>query len=409
MNFLLKIVEGPNKGAEVALVEGVAVTLGKGDDCDIVLADPTMPDEPLPLQATADGVTAGGAALEPLHVMTIGATSIAVGPADAPWGELVWPGKEPAKPEGEEAEGDRPEDGGGESQKSEEGADEVSDKEKPATQRRHGCLGCLVVLLVAVLALCALAWFHRKKSKEVCKIGYAKIRETCSGWGLKWEFLEEKPAETAEVAEKPSLDLVAARYDVELTEEGGVAKLAGNFKTRRERLAATAEAYAVQPGVELDFSDDESLRASAEDALFTLTEGALRLSAATNRFLKIVGRSPSAAALKKTLKALDADMPKLNGVDVTGVAFGHVPGSHGSAESAAGGLYQRTKDAKAKKHDATPSLPVCGILTTPYPCLITRDGRRYHEGAALGDSVIVKIGADSVVLTNSTGRFTWKP
>ena len=158
--------------------------------------------------------------------------------------------------------------------------------------------------------------------------------------------------------------------------------------------------------MELDFSDDESLRASAEDALFTLTEGALRLSAATNRFLRIVGRSPSAAALKKTLKALDADMPRLNGVDVTGVAFGHVPGSHAASEPAGGGLYQ---NAKSRKHAAAPSLPVCGILTTPYPCLITRDGRRYHEGAALGDSVIVKIGADSVVLTNSTGRFTWKP
>ena len=102
-------------------------------------------------------------------------------------------------------------------------------------------------------------------------------------------------------------------------------------------------------------------------------------------------------------------MPKLNGVDVTGVAFGHVAGSHVAAEQAAGGLFQRTRDAKAKKYAATPSLPVCGILTTPYPCLITRDGRRYHEGATLCDSVIVKIGADSVVLTNSTGRFTWKP
>jgi len=407
MSFILKIVEGPNKGAEVALVEGVAVTLGKGDDCDIVLADPTMPDEPLPLQASADGVTVGGESLSPLHVKTVGATSFAVGPADAPWGELVWPGKEPSKSDGAEEEGAKPEEAGAEGSKPEGGADEGP--EQPAVSRRHGCLWCLVVLFVIVLALCALAWFHREKSKEVCKVGYAKIRETCSGWGLKWEFLEEKPAETAEVAEKPSLDLVAARYDIELTEEGGVAKLAGNFKTRRERLAATAQAYAVQPGVELDFSDDESLRASAEDALFTLTEGALRLSAATNRFLEIVGRSPSADALKKTLKALDADMPKLNGVDVTGVSFGHVPGSHVAAESATGGLFQRTGDARAKKHSATPSLPVCGILTTPYPCLITRDGSRYHEGASLGDSVIVKIGADSVVLTNSTGRFTWKP
>ena len=54
-------------------------------------------------------------------------------------------------------------------------------------------------------------------------------------------------------------------------------------------------------------------------------------------------------------------------------------------------------------------LPVCGILTTPYPCLISRDGRRYLEGAEIGGSVILKIDADSVVLTNSTGRFTWKP
>ena len=406
MSFILKIVEGPNKGAEVALVEGVAVTLGKGDDCDIVLADPTMPDDPLTLLASADGVTVGGAALEPLHVMTVGATSIAVGPADAPWGELVWPGKEPAKSGVVEAEGAKPEEAGGEGSRSDGGTEDGPEKEQPAAPRRRGCLGCLFVLLVAVLALCALAWFHREKSKEVCKVGYAKIRETCSGWGLKWEFLEKKPDEPAAAVEKPTLDFIAARYDIELTEEGGVAKMSGNFKTRRERLAATAEAYAVQPGVELDFSDDESLRASAEDALFTLTEGALRLSAATNRFLKIVGRSQSAAALKKTLKALDADMPRLNGVDVTGVAFGHVPGSHAAAEPAGGGLYQ---NAKSRKNAATPSLPVCGILTTPYPCLITRDGRRYHEGAALGDSVIVKIGADSVVLTNSTGRFTWKP
>ena len=63
---------------------------------------------------------------------------------------------------------------------------------------------------------------------------------------------------------------------------------------------------------------------------------------------------------------------------------------------------------KSKKASA-PSFPVCGILTTPYPCLVMRDGRRVMEGALIGDSVIVEIGADSVTLTNSTGRFTWKP
>ena len=84
MNYLLKIVEGPNKGAEVALVDGVAVTLGKGDDCDIVLVDPTMPDTPLNVEATAGGVMVDGKPVEQFEVMTSGATSFAVGPAGAP-------------------------------------------------------------------------------------------------------------------------------------------------------------------------------------------------------------------------------------------------------------------------------------------------------------------------------------
>ena len=94
MNFLLKIVEGPNRGAEIALVEGVAVTLGKGDECDIVLADSTMPEEPLSIEAADDAVTVNGERLEQFAVKTIGATSFAVGPADSPWGELKWPKKE---------------------------------------------------------------------------------------------------------------------------------------------------------------------------------------------------------------------------------------------------------------------------------------------------------------------------
>ena len=65
--------------------------------------------------------------------------------------------------------------------------------------------------------------------------------------------------------------------------------------------------------------------------------------------------------------------------------------------------------ASRPRRSAKTSLPVCGILTTPYPCLVMRDGRRIMEGAAIGDCVIVEIGADSVTLTNSTGRFTWKP
>ena len=64
MNFILKIVEGPNKGAEIALVAGVAVTLGKTDDCDIVLADPSMPEVPLKVEASESGVQVDGDVLD---------------------------------------------------------------------------------------------------------------------------------------------------------------------------------------------------------------------------------------------------------------------------------------------------------------------------------------------------------
>ena len=67
MNFLLKIVEGPNKGAEVALVEGVDITLGKSDACDIVLADATLGDEPLKLAVASDSVTLDGEPLQPFY------------------------------------------------------------------------------------------------------------------------------------------------------------------------------------------------------------------------------------------------------------------------------------------------------------------------------------------------------
>ena len=95
MKFLLKIVQGPNAGAEIALVEGVRVTLGSADSCDIVLADPTLPAEACAIEASADAVvlTPSGAepeTLEPLRVRSFGSTALAVGPADSPWGPLNW-------------------------------------------------------------------------------------------------------------------------------------------------------------------------------------------------------------------------------------------------------------------------------------------------------------------------------
>ena len=413
MNFLLKIVEGPNKGAEIALVSGVAVTLGKGDDCDIVLADTTLPSTPFSIEASDGGVTVDGEPLEPFAVKTAGATSFAIGPADAPWGELKWPEKvESPKPEAES----RSESGG----ESRETADAKSgdataapnsspapDEEDKPKKKRGGCCGCLVVLVVLILVMAGLAWFYRAEVRDYCDSKGYDIRVLGNVVQLVGSSdKSEKPT----VAEKITLASIAARYGLSVEEGDGTAKLVGNLKTRAERLRATAEAYEAKPGVELDLSDDESFRTAADDALFTLTEGALKVLVATNRVLSIGGIARSPAALTRTLTALNDDLPKLRNADVAGVRFGVVP----RHESTVAGpkefpfVDSSVSRLKAKK-SGTPSLPVCGILTKPYPCLVMRDGARVLEGASLGENVILKIEADAVTVTNSTGRFTWKP
>ncbi len=408
MNFVLKIVEGPNRGAEIALVEGVAVTLGKGDECDIVLADSTLPEEPLSIEANGDAVSVNGEQVEQFAVKTLGATSFAVGPADAPWGELKWPAKgeisrKDAEPQGKETQAE-------EAHGEEDLRDSATPREEKADapepeKKKHGCLGCLVVLVLLVLLLGVLAWLFRATVRPYAEKVLAYARESLHvGGGTGGAGMG--------AALPMTLSEVASSYGLELEENDGQAKLSGNLKTRAERLRATAEAYEARPGVDLDLSDDESFRASADDALFTITEGAIKVVAATNRVLSIAGTSSSPFALKRILESLNTDLPKLRDVDAAGVVYGMVPGNEKSeegdgddGETPIGVFHARRRTSKAKE----PSLPVCGILTAPYPCLVMRDGSRVLEGAALGGNVIVKIEADAVTVTNATGRFTWKP
>ena len=411
MNFLLKIVEGPNKGAEIALVEGIAVTLGKGDDCDIVLADPTMPDAPLSVEASADGVVVGGEPLESYSVKTFGSTSFAVGPADVPWGELKWP-----KAEDREDSTQPPNHPTTEPQNNQTTeppnhptAEPPSDRTTEPSNRRHGgCFGCLLLLLVLLLSLAVFVWYFWDSVRPHAESLWERLGSGRSG-------SDGSPTAQTDIpdARLSNLREIAAKYELSLVESGDQVRFSGNLKTRRERLAATAEAYGALPGVELDLSDDESLRTSAEDALFTLTEGAIKVVAATNRVVSIAGSSASPQSLKKTLEALNADLPKLRNVDASGVVI--VPrvvradGSETTDEGRESGDSAPRAPRRTSKKPPSTTLPVCGILTTPYPCLVMRDGRRIMEGATIADSVIVEIGADSVTLTNSTGRFTWKP
>ena len=89
MNYLLKIVQGPHAGAEIALVEG-SVTFGSSDACDIVLADSSLPAEAFALETSDAGVSlkelpdGEARALDLYTLFTFGNSSFAVGENGVP-------------------------------------------------------------------------------------------------------------------------------------------------------------------------------------------------------------------------------------------------------------------------------------------------------------------------------------
>lgn len=417
MSFLLKIVDGPNKGAEVALVDGVAVTLGKDDGCDIVLADSFLPDTPLKIETSADGVAVDGSLIEPLHVMTVGNTSFAVGPAERAWGKLVWPEDEASKSEEHKAED-------GEATVDKPSTPQPSD-EKPS-KRKHGCLVSFVVLLILAGILAGLGWYYREWlmpkvepyrpqaeaawgwTRDHAKDAYRWCYKRYDGWVEKRRTKAEAAVE-AETERDPAelIAEIALRYGLDISDVDGRLSLTGNLKTRAERLAATAEAYEALPCIELSLSDDETLKTAVEDTLTLIGEADLRVRTVTNRVAVLDGGCSDFAMV---MMQISQEVPKISQID-GGSVQRPVAVVQDIEEGASEPMAQQSAvfERPATPAAVMPTLPVCGILTMPYPCLVTRSGSRIMEGATFGEWTVRKINADSVLLESQTGRFLWRP
>ena len=413
MSFVLKIVEGPNKGAEAALVEGVAVTLGKNDECDIVLADASLPNVPVKIETTAEGVSIDGELMVPLHVKTLGDTSLAVGPANEAWGKLVWPQKETA------AEADKPAE--------EAPAPEVKKaEEKPAEKKKSsGCLIWFIVLLLLSASLAGLGFYYREwlmpkvepyrpQAKAAwdwtsthAKGAYGWCSDKCVTLYGKISNGKQEPASV--VPEKDPAEVIAEialAHGLDIAEVDGSLALTGNLKTRAERLAVTAEAYAVLPCVELNLSDDETLKTAVEDTLGLIGEPGVQVTAVTNRVAVLEGRSSN---FPMVVTRISQEVPKLTTIVASMAYAAPEAGDEVAEEGFVPTLPQPMDSVEPKPQTVLPQLPVCGILTSPYPCLVTRSGMRIMEGASIGEWTVRKIEADSVVLEGSAGRFVWKP
>lgn len=405
MNWLLKIVEGPLKGAEVALVDGRRVSLGSDDACDIVVGDAALAAQACELDVSGTGVTVltpdgAATALKPFEVRTFGTTAFAVGPVDQPWGDLVYP--PPEAP-------DTPVPAPSEPSAEPEAAEPPPAEAEAAPKRRHGCLGTLLVLLLLLVGALALLHCCRASIEarwpQVARVR-AEVESAVQGqWG-RW-FGRARPA-SVPVAKGPSLPELAAQHGLALVETNGVRQLAGNVRRRTERLAIRALALADDPSVQFNLTDDETLRASADELLFVVTEGALKATAASNRVVTLAGYAPSAAKLERALRALAADVPGIERVETKAVQVGGpAPAGTVAAEVAPdapkGG---RPRAGQERKRTVE---PIAGILMHPYPCVVLRTGLRLAEGAQIGTATIVRIEADRLILRDGKTEFAWRP
>lgn len=405
MNWLLKIVEGPLKGAEVALVDGRRVSLGSDDACDIVVGDAALAAQACELDVSGTGVTVltpdgAATALKPFEVRTFGTTAFAVGPVDQPWGDLVYPPQEAP---------DAPVPAPSEPSAEPEAAEPPPAEAEAAPKRRHGCLGTLLVLLLLLVGALALLHCCRASIEarwpQVARFR-AEVESAVQGqWG-RW-FGRARPA-SVPVAKGPTLPELAAQHGLALVETNGVRQLAGNVRRRTERLAIRALALADDPSVQFNLTDDETLRASADELLFVVTEGALKATAASNRVVTLAGYAPSAAKLERALRALAADVPGIERVETKAVQVGG-PAPAGTVAAEVAPDAPKGGRPRAGQERKRTIEPIAGILMHPYPCVVLRTGLRLAEGAQIGTATIVRIEADRLILRDGKTEFAWRP
>ena len=234
----------------------------------------------------------------------------------------------------------------------------------------------------------------------------AEVESAVQGqWG-RW-FGTARPA-SAPVAKGPTLPELAAQHGLALVETNGVRQLAGNVRRRTERLAIRALALADDPSVQFNLTDDETLRASADELLFVVTEGALKATAASNRVVTLAGYAPSAAKLERALRALAADVPGIERVETKAVQVGG-PAPAGTVAAEVTPDVPKGGRPRAGQERKRTVEPIAGILMHPYPCVVLRTGLRLAEGAQIGTATIVRIEADRLILRDGKTEFAWRP
>ena len=409
MERLLKIVEGPMKGAEIALVAGTRVKVGSGDDCDIVIADASLASAAFELDVSDDAVTlitpdGETRELKDFEICEFGSTAVAVGPAVGAWGELFRP-----EPKAESTEPDSSE------EPSAEAAPEPPKQAepKPAKKRRSGCLIVLLILLLLGLLLGALAYHYRDRYRDRLPSWTERCREQVPVLVERVKTMVRRTPTEVKVTPPPTIQEIAASHGLRVEDRDGQTFLVGNLKRRTERMAIRAMAIASDRTVKFDLTDDQSLKTAVADTLSLVTGGRLTVASVSNRVAKIEGTVTGPAQLANVLKALNQEVPQLVSCETSGVRAAIVaeeaPAKAVAQDGTPAPVAKKAVRAVQPTAPVAPKMPVAGILTTPYPCVVLTDGSRCLEGSRIGGLVLKRITAEELVFGSGESELKWRP
>lgn len=413
MNLILKIVQGPNAGAEAALLEGVNLKIGKSDECDLILADQSLPDVACELEVTADGVTmllpdGKKVQMQPFCVRVFETTAIAIGPAEGAWAELKWP--VPGEDDNKDPEEDK------------------EAKPVPMTRARKLQIAMLVFLVLVIVLEFALWFFWPYLNTKMTQV---------RNWSReKYARMTEDKLKLAAVPiHKRTLKELAMIYKVRVKSDNDRTIMYGNLNTRESRLRLIAQAYSVSPGIHLELTDDETMQTSVQELLNMLTDSSLKIVSMQNRKLALGGSINGMNNLNEVLKAINSDVPHIEKIDCSAVSVNipvrkaaKLPGikvftkkttekttpapqgeSLGKKPEVLPLIDNLKQQPIPKSADTYKKLPIVGILTRPYPCLVLRNGTRVMEGAEFLGYVVERINDDVIILRNGDITFEWRP
>ena len=467
MPKILKILTGPQEGAELELDAGIALRIGTDDSNDIVLVDAMAPAQALELvmegddvsvMAAAERLFAGDAALPvgektalpDYTILTIGSTRCAVGDADKPWPPLRWipldvllaektqpkedeKTEEPKQPEQEEAPLSR---------EQVEKLDELQSQKRAKRGRGFAMISWLLLILICAAGM----WFTGRHV---------------------WNLAAPKNAETVEISEnahKTRLEKLrekaeALNLTLEEDEDGNLTRISGNVPKTSQRTSIEQIVKYDCPNVVCEMTDDETLARSVKELVWGLTEGRLKLVDLKDRTAKLMGMTNSEEEWKTIVDNIRHDVPRLATVEsdvvyadvmaaklreaLSKTGFhdvrveilpgelqfvGYAPKESSQTfvklveeavkyfpENARLSNLVKWKEENMVVDGETPvapkvrQLPITGIVVHPYPCVILADGQRLGKGSMVGGYTIDDISLTEVSLSKEDEKLTWRP